>query len=58
MTNQPSKAAVGTVKRIDTKAHAELDLGKRVSQDTEEALRRIDANLRNAEEKAGSLLVA
>ena len=57
MTNQTA-TITAKIRRIDTKTHSDLDLGKRVSQETEEALRRIDANIRNAEEKAGSLLVA
>jgi hypothetical protein len=49
---------LSNIKSVDTKANSSLDLGASVSQETHEALQRIDANLREAEQKSGTLLVA
>ena len=46
------------VKELDTKENAKFDLGAKVSEETQKALKAIDANIRNAELKSGSLLVA
>lgn len=58
MANRPNVVADVRAKRVDTQVQRDLEIGSSVSQATQDALKRIDANIRNAEEKAGTLLVA
>ena len=52
LTDKPAKA-----KLIDLSRHKELDIGATISDETREALRKIDANIYYALNRAGRLPV-